>query len=236
MCGGTAAWTVVPTRAWGLSPRVRGNRNCRYPGAQSTGSIPACAGEPRTKWESVCPFEVYPRVCGGTTVSHVEIYPFCGLSPRVRGNRSGATSIRPTPRSIPACAGEPSTAENAPGAIRVYPRVCGGTGRAQHIVQPRRGLSPRVRGNLRQANPDVERLRSIPACAGEPLRYPQLPQNRKVYPRVCGGTSRPYRYPECGLGLSPRVRGNHRFPSVARSIDRSIPACAGEPPPCLELR
>ena len=51
----------------------------------------------------------------------------------------------------------------------VYPRVCGGTGRAFLDGASILGLSPRVRGN--QLN--VQRVRvvigSIPACAGEPL-------------------------------------------------------------------
>ena len=74
--------------------------------------------------------------------------------------------------------------------------------------RPARGLSPRVRGNLLQATRADQRLRSIPACAGEPRpavleRYPE-----PVYPRVCGGT-RSARLGWSGwAGLSPRVRGN----------------------------
>ena len=50
---------------------------------------------------------VYPRVCGGTTVSEWVIVPKRG--------------------SIPACAGEPSVREPEIQANAVYPRVCGGT-------------------------------------------------------------------------------------------------------------
>ena len=78
---------------------------------------------------------------------------------------------------------------------------------------------------------------SIPACAGEPyvLNQSCCPNQRVVYPRVCGGTVRqpvvlpskswtPRVYPrvcggtnetlpsnelDAGVGLSPRVRGNH---------------------------
>ena len=31
------------------------------------------------------------------------------------------------------------------------------------------------------------------------------------------------------MGLSPRVRGNHSLFAVGELVDRSIPACAGEP-------
>ena len=52
---------------------------------------------------------------------------------------------------------------------------------------------------------------------------------RKVYPRVCGGTSHSTG-PTCRFsGLSPRVRGNLEYLFIFVVIERSIPACAGEP-------
>ena len=73
-------------------------------------------------------YTVYPRVCGGTKASNAAVMSISGLSPRVRGNlgqqRRAATCIR----SIPACAGEPQKAERISSELRVYPRVCGGTG------------------------------------------------------------------------------------------------------------
>ena len=51
----------------------------------------------------------------------------CGLSPRVRGNR----------RQV----------EAPIASVRVYPRVCGGTGCAMVFNSKVLGLSPRVRGN-----------------------------------------------------------------------------------------
>ena len=71
-------------------------------------------------------------------------------------------------------------------------------------------------------------IRSIPACAGEPIVHAATDPSWKVYPRVCGGTLAEANtaalavYPRvCGEpwtpqwphthGLSPRVRGNQRF-------------------------
>ena len=52
---------------------------------------------------------------------------------------------------------------------------------------------------------------------------------RRVYPRVCGGTSASWAILSMMLGLSPRVRGNHDV-VVGRVVAvGSIPACAGEP-------
>ena len=70
---------------------------------------------------------VYPRVCGGTVVGAVPAYIVVGLSPRVRGNRTGAIPLRVDRRSIPACAGEPGCCSRSRSKSRVYPRVCGGT-------------------------------------------------------------------------------------------------------------
>ena len=132
----------------GLSPRVRGNP-CHCPAHEVTpgsipacageparlfpnfpnsqGSIPACAGEPRGGREAAGEDQVYPRVCGGTYAFPRRIAGGYGLSPRVRGNLAGFPRLHPPDGSIPACAGEPSSASCVSARRRVYPRVCGGT-------------------------------------------------------------------------------------------------------------
>ena len=55
--------------------------------------------------------------------------------------------------------------------------------------RPGKGLSPRVRGNLRPSTSEGENKRSIPACAGEPPWSGAAQPWAKVYPRVCGGTA-----------------------------------------------
>ena len=172
-----------------------------------------------------------------------------GLSPRVRGNPEAYGFAKRLTRSIPACAGEPYDSLERSMRNAVYPRVCGGTFASGAYVYGGQGLSPRVRGNLVLPQRNRPRVRSIPACAGEPPPYQLVSQLFAVYPRVCGGTldrlgvdlrlrglSR-----VCGgtgatsvetakeNGLSPRVRGNR---GIALASDRrigSIPACAGEP-------
>ena len=71
---------------------------------------------------------------------------------------------------------------------------------------------------------------SIPACAGEPLPSTSLTRHRRVYPRVCGGTSLRFGWSVPGDGLSPRVRGNPDGQFLKVNNGGSIPACAGEPP------
>ena len=157
--------------------------------------------------------------------------PVAGLSPRVRGNRRHNGGGFKHWRSIPACAGEPWASRRRPPAPGVYPRVCGGTGRRKPVTPVVPGLSPRVRGNRWWPIPAAPDPRSIPACAGEPCPHGGGRFCGQVYPRVCGGTAHRPVGPRFRRGLSPRVRGNRRRRPPGTALDRSIPACAGEPFP-----
>ena len=168
MCGGTSDNGTEHTMLSGLSPRVRGNpcRGRRCP--MRTGSIPACAGEPRNGVDRVIGVWVYPRVCGGTSLMTFGGTCPIGLSPRVRGNRRRGYVSSTNKGSIPACAGEPCTSTPFLAHTVVYPRVCGGTSTFGQLGIPVHGLSPRVRGNPRKEYPFNLCRGSIPACAGEP--------------------------------------------------------------------
>ncbi len=208
--GGTCIRTTHRFHREGLSPRARGNLG---PGRRfhlPIGSIPACAGEPRSGSYSHCERTVYPRVRGGTTRSTVPHFSISGLSPRARGNHRAALLVNYRRGSIPACAGEPSC--------------------AIPIRSPTSGLSPRARGNRIDLRPLQLRLRSIPACAGEPRTHAVRRSRRTVYPRVRGGTVSVPLHHGRGEGLSPRARGNPASKTAEGRMERSIPACAGEPP------
>ena len=168
-------------------------------------------------------------MCGGTRDHYIGTGGSVGLSPRVRGNQSQVAMRRSHRRSIPACAGEPHSIVSPHGLVPVYPRVCGGTISDWMQGGWVGGLSPRVRGNRLSGRSPQALGRSIPACAGEPGGNEMGDVQKRVYPRVCGGTASISSNWSSGTGLSPRVRGN-RFgagqPLVAAG---SIPACAGEP-------
>ena len=87
-------------------------------------------------------------MCGGTSLRIADILAHEGLSPRVRGNPVDLVSAVRSNGSIPACAGEPTSLSRCAVISRVYPRVCGGTPMGLSRDTDRRGLSPRVRGNL----------------------------------------------------------------------------------------
>ena len=208
MCGGTLTRQPQSVRLRGLSPRVRGNPDDGCYDEYAMGSIPACAGEPSETASCTCSNGVYPRVCGGTHAIHELMTGRTGLSPRVRGNHIYVRQYLFRPRSIPACAGEPSIAGRWRIGSGVYPRVCGGTHYATMPTQHPGGLSPRVRGNREPAAHTEGPIRSIPACAGEPPTCLPSPGVSRVYPRVCGGTALSSPLDSPHYGLSPRVRGN----------------------------
>ena len=171
MCGGTPSTLSAMGSPPGLSPRVRGNLQIGQKLVSKSGSIPACAGEPRTQGRSARSPKVYPRVCGGTPSTCTGVAIVRGLSPRVRGNLTLSVASRVINGSIPACAGEPAGSPPMSSSTGVYPRVCGGTPRLLLLVIVVVGLSPRVRGNRSVVRPAVIPSRSIPACAGEPSRW-----------------------------------------------------------------
>ena len=208
---------------------MRGNQRGGRLNLAKHRSIPACAGEPVCAACSSRRLQVYPRVCGGTWrfwgVDDAEV----GLSPRVRGNPAPIDPTGPAPRSIPACAGEPAQSSLPSWWTAVYPRVCGGT--QAHILALifARGLSPRVRGNPGVGHTSLTGDGSIPACAGEPDCQAAIHALDSVYPRVCGGTICSFIVVRSSIGLSPRVRGNRLERRGRKPLERSIPACAGEP-------
>ena len=55
---------------------------------------------------------------------------------------------------------------------------------------------------------NIDQLRSIPACAGEPARLHTAGHQIWVYPRLCGGTWAMPPKAASTRGLSPPVRGN----------------------------
>ena len=229
MCGGTRQSAMRRPKPNGLSPRVRGNHQRESKEEEQAGSIPACAGEPRSPLPLINKAQVYPRVCGGTSAIRCCEARRSGLSPRVRGNPLVSVQNRQRAGSIPACAGEPQLGHFLRRPHAVYPRVCGGTRELLLIRRRVRGLSPRVRGNRSRTGQAVPTWGSIPACAGEPPPWEYPPPPPGVYPRVCGGTVMNIQADSPEEGLSPRVRGNPIDDSIIANDNRSIPACAGEP-------
>ena len=230
VCGGTRWPKQRGAIKKGLSPRMRGNRQPRQQETWIRRSIPAYAGEPLWQRGTTCAKRVYPRVCGGTAPGYCPAGWKRGLSPRMRGNLLSGYWIDAPPRSIPAYAGEPLFRPLRRASSKVYPRVCGGTRNTIPPARSRRGLSPRMRGNLSIGEVRNRFNGSIPAYAGEPDTGCPMMTQRRIYPRVCGGTSPAVQPGRQTDRLSPRMRGNLANLVFPDGRARSIPAYAGEPP------
>ena len=189
VCGGADASDDAAERRKGPSPRVRGSRPAGVRRRLPAGSIPACAGEPRTRCRCSSPGRVHPRVCGGATQEQTASPSPDGPSPRVRGSRGGASDVHAELGSIPACAGEPLPLACTKSRKGVHPRVCGGAGPMPSLRASARGPSPRVRGSQRGPGRVELGEGSIPACAGEPRPRRPWRSRCRVHPRVCGGAS-----------------------------------------------
>ena len=229
-CGGTTLPSIRPGLAHGLSPWVRGNLYPAWVPPQLWGSIPVGAGEPSIDLRFEDLSAVYPRGCGGTSLSPHRSAGSSGLSPWVRGNRQWRKTRVVEHRSIPVGAGEPLPPLQGCGREMVYPRGCGGTAGRLSDVFTQDGLSPWVRGNLLCRGIQTEERRSIPVGAGEPVESGQCQVNSGVYPRGCGGTTESLSMTRHVVGLSPRVRGNPFRAGRYSTCSGSIPAGAGEPP------
>ena len=135
--------------ASGLSPRGRGKPLHQRRRRLVQRSIPAWAGETRATRYCRSSKPVYPRVGGGNFTIAPYSPASAGLSPRGRGKLEQPRSVAHISGSIPAWAGETSSARRPARPAGVYPRVGGGNpGRVRPPTQ-QMGLSPRGRGKRR---------------------------------------------------------------------------------------
>ena len=208
---------------------MRGSLSYHVRSLHHAGSIPACAGKPPMASTLIRATRVHPRVCGeaGADCS-VADHPR-GPSPRVRGSRLTPTPMASTLRSIPACAGKPSSQLGGKALPTVHPRVCGEADADGRASPGERGPSPRVRGSRLVVLVPSSATRSIPACAGKPEERRSRYDSATVHPRVCGEAVSRRRERRQHQGPSPRVRGSRPATCRRRMQQRSIPACAGKP-------
>ena len=166
--GGTPFVQFGASRAFGLSPRGRGNLARYTCGRTGYRSIPRVGGgtaesAPTHTWGS----GLSPRG-RGNPIQNVPVARCLRSIPAWRGNPSRNTDDRHLQGSIPAWAGEPIIPILILCPLRVYPRVGGGTSWSHLGNMQGRGLSPRGRGNHRHRRDPRPADRSIPAWAGEP--------------------------------------------------------------------
>ena len=206
-----------------------GNHRATVADGAGPRSIPAPAGKPFAFFVGESTSQVYPRACGETPQRVLARDKVRGLSPRLRGNLLKRVTRRIPSRSIPAPAGKPPTPKFGTSHPSVYPRACGETTPSTNPQPLRKGLSPRLRGNLGPGVRGQHVDGSIPAPAGKPRPRTMRCCPSAVYPRACGETSTKSAPWRDSIGLSPRLRGNHRRAVPSDAPGGSIPAPAGKP-------
>ena len=199
--GGHRVYRACGGYRGGLSPRLRGNPSLRCPPPiRLTGVYPRACGGTKPQDDQTITGRVYPRACGGTGRC------------RTRLSRAG---------SIPAPAGEPR-ASNTVWRLRLRKDI-GLSPRLRGNPPPRpfppryTGLSPRLRGNRKYRAYSHRHIdRSIPAPAGEPgSRTTRAGPSEGSIPAPAGEPHKTNRSTAAGVGLSPRLRGNHPPPGLS---------------------
>jgi hypothetical protein len=153
----------------GPSPRERESQQPPSDLGAGEGSIPARAGEPSSRLTSCHTCGVHPRASGGAPQYQVLEAKQQGPSPRERGSRPAGERAAAHMGSIPARAGEPSSASRCRASMRVHPRASGGAPQYQVLeAKQQQGPSPRERGGRRR----VSRRRG---SAWTPCRFRRKP-------------------------------------------------------------
>ena len=235
----------------GPSPRARGIPGRAQAAERQRGSIPASAGNPRWRAARRWGPRVHPRERGESCSERPARSSAAGPSPRARGipavwlsprrgegqgpsprargiPRSRAPHLR-HPRSIPASAGNPTTATATSRASGVHPRERGESHGLEAAAQLGEGPSPRARGIRSWCRPAPAPGGSIPASAGNPVAAGDNPFPSAVHPRERGESGTPAGIARALEGPSPRARGIQETRSMTRSEPGSIPASAGNP-------
>ncbi len=170
---------------------------------------------------------VHPRACGEHQNRPVCLSGCRGSSPRLRGTPWMAGTSRPGLRFIPAPAGNTAQGRCRAACETVHPRACGEHDVPKDNPDYDAGSSPRLRGTrAAECNDEIER-RFIPAPAGNTARNTLRNPDQSVHPRACGEHA-----PNIGAtypvgGSSPRLRGTQPGDNLDYSLDRFIPAPAG---------
>ena len=131
----------------------------------------------------------HPRECGANLFASLVASRCVGSSPRVRGKRRRTARRLPTHRIIPASAGQTTRRRGGCTCRPDHPRECGANVTHCTAVSHAVGSSPRVRGKHGVFELGAERLRIIPASAGQTRPTGRFRRAWSDHPRECGANS-----------------------------------------------
>ena len=169
----------------------------------------------------------HPRVRGEHTLRELHRKRQDGSSPRARGTPVAADPQLFCMRIIPACAGNTRLPARKSRVRADHPRVRGEHEEIYGVGQAPYGSSPRARGTRLTMDIAGLRVRIIPACAGNTSAARWNITAESDHPRVRGEHLLGSGCLTHTDGSSPRARGTPVFEQRLDSLDRIIPACAG---------
>ncbi len=191
----------------GLSPLPRGTLAVLHNQHYSLRFIPATAGNTLFSGQTRSKITVYPRYRGEHRFRCGGLSGCGGLSPLPRGTLHRVTQHDRVKRFIPATAGNTQSFVVKVSVTAVYPRYRGEHENQYWEHYRKIGLSPLPRGTRPSPPPLQNKLRFIPATAGNTvcpfLRCIWIP----VYPRYRGEHLTCRSSPVVNVGLSPLPRG-----------------------------
>ncbi len=211
----------------GSSPHTRGTLVMVFPSVGWSGIIPAYAGntlkpdlDPVTNGD-------HPRMRGEHGRRDHGRHAGTASSPHARGTPEATTHWNADTGIIPACAGNTRTPDPRPCQRWDHPRMRGEHGYATVAWSGREGSSPHARGTLRRHARENQRIRIIPACAGNTAVTPREERAREDHPRMRGEHRIKQMQNNVDDGSSPHARGTLQGYRVQRDRSGIIPACAG---------
>ena len=169
VCGEHSAQCGAVRIPQGSSPRMRGTRDNTARTGQTSGIIPAYAGNTRFFRGRCTRLWDHPRVCGEHGRVSLALRVGRGSSPRMRGTHVLPCGYHAVRRIIPAYAGNTTSSCHRLPCCRDHPRVCGEHGwwKAEGVRMT--GSSPRMRGTPTASHRRLDSTGIIPAYAGNTL-------------------------------------------------------------------
>ncbi len=218
---------MKPPRLFGSSPRTRGTRGQTHRRPCRCRIIPAYAGNTVLTHSLASCHADHPRVRGEHRFNRPLPSNYSGSSPRTRGTLDlGQTRIVGL-RIIPAYAGNTACRVSSDARTTDHPRVRGEHWRAAWVSEIEAGSSPRTRGTpLGRAVPATD-CRIIPAYAGNTSSRVQPVARIADHPRVRGEHDNTTIPVIVSSGSSPRTRGTQGMAQRNATLERIIPAYAG---------
>ena len=146
----------------------------------------------------------------------------------MRGKPRSSTRRSPTPRIIPAHAGQTSDYFSSEIISSDHPRACGANLIVFGVVHTHLGSSPRMRGKLEVKEFKSTATRIIPAHAGQTSTLGMTVVRPSDHPRACGANFATLVGSQLQNGSSPRMRGKLEVKEFKSTATRIIPAHAGQ--------